>query len=230
MLISPTEPAPLRAIGRTSMVPERFGCDILWPSRLGLVGVQRKEMPGDFLSSVSDGRLANQVARMVGLGIKVLVLEGRPNWTSEGVLLNDWGQPWTRAQHRRFLWSMRFQGVWVDWSDGLGDTIEVVQDMVVWSRKKDHRSLQRRPAARGAWGKANSREWQMHLLQSFDGIGPVQAEKIIDSFEGAVPLAWTVDEKELEMVPGIGKKKAQRMVDAIGVIRDVGGVVDKGMV
>jgi ERCC4-type nuclease len=227
VLISSTEPPQLRALGRSSLVPEQYGADILWLSRLGLVGVQRKEMPGDFLASVSDGRLANQVGRMQGLDVRVLVLEGRPQWTTDGVLMADWGQTWTRSQHRKFLWSMRREGVWVEWSDQLMDTVELVKDLLAWTNKKNHVSLQRRPAARGAWGKASNREWQLHLLQSFDGIGPMQAGKLIDAFDGDVPLAWTVEGRELERVPGIGKKKAQKMVEAIGVIRDVGGEVVK---
>lgn len=211
------------------MRPEHFGADVLWLSRLGLVGVQRKEI-SDFLASVMDGRLSQQVAQMQGLDIRVLALEGRLHWTTDGTLVSTWGQTWTKRQHRSFLWSMRHAGVWVDWTDGLSDTIDLVKDLELWSKKRDHTSLQKRPAARGDWGKPSSREWMIHFLQSFDGIGPVQAGRIIDSFEGQVPLAWTVDQKELEMVPGIGKKKAENMIKRIGVIRDLGGIVDKEVV
>lgn len=229
MLVSSTESPLFRALGRSTTTPERYGVDALWLCRMGMVGVQRKEI-ADFLASVTDGRLSKEVGQMQSLDVKVLVLEGRPQWTVDGVLLNEWGQAWTKQQHRAFLWSMRMAGVWVEWSESLPDTIEVVKELEHWSKKAKHQSLMRRTGpAKGAWGKRGNRAWAIHLLEGFDGIGPTQAERILDAFDGAVPLAWTVDERELLQVPGLGKVKVQKMVDAIGVIRDVGGEVSRGV-
>ena len=56
MLISPSEPAAIRALGTTCDIPERHGCDVLFVAHGGYWGVQRKELK-DFVASVNDDRL-----------------------------------------------------------------------------------------------------------------------------------------------------------------------------
>lgn len=220
MHVAATEPPMLKELGRVSLTPERFGADVLWASKLGTVGVQRKTI-SDMLASVTDGRLSKEVSQLQTLDLRVLVLEGRPTWTVDGELVNPWGQRWTRSQHRRFLWSMRLSGVWVEWSDDLADTCALVKDLEAWSSKAKHGSLMRRPGAKGAWGKATTREWSSHLLQSFDGVGADLAERILDKF-GGPPLEWTVSQEELMRVHGLGKVKAKRMIDALGTKVEAG--------
>jgi len=69
MLVAPTEPMTLKALGTVSLVPEDYGSDFLWASPVfGLVGVQRKEA-SDFVASVMDGRLDKELAQMKQLGL-----------------------------------------------------------------------------------------------------------------------------------------------------------------
>lgn len=215
--VSPSEPPSLRAIGRTTNMPELYGADILFPSRLGLVAVQRKEAPGDFLASVHDGRLSEQFARMQRAAVRVLVLEGRMTWTTEGELVVNFGPGWTRRQHQRFLWSARLQGVWVDWTDSLQATIDWVRDFEEWANKPKHGTGGGRPKpkAAGGWGTPSSREWGSHLLQSFDGVGADMAGRIYDHF-GGVPLAWTVTREEMAAVHGVGPRRIAKMFDGLG--------------
>lgn len=213
-LVAPSEPPLLKTLGRVSQRPEHFGSDVLWASApVGTVGVQRKTVQ-DFLASVTDGRLSKEVSQLQVLDLRVLIIEGRPTWTVDGELVNTYGQRWTRSQHRRFLWSMRASGVWVDWSDDLADTVGMVRDLEEWTRKAKHGSLMRRPGAKGAWGKATTREWGVHFLQGFDGIGADTAGAIWDRF-GGLPLAWQVDERELMRVHGVGKVRAHKMVESL---------------
>jgi ERCC4-type nuclease len=81
----------------------------------------------------------------------------------------------------------------------------------LWARKDRHQSLDRRPTVRGAWGKPDSREWGSHLLQSFDGVGPELAGRIIDHF-GRPPVGWLVTAEDLAGVAGIGKQKAKKLI------------------
>src|SRR5512139_620381 len=97
MMIAPTEPAALRALGTVKLTPERFGVDIMWGSTVtGLCGIQRKEI-SDFFASMTDGRLAKERAQMQGLDLRVLVIEGRPMWTTEGVLVSRFGPEVSRS-------------------------------------------------------------------------------------------------------------------------------------
>lgn len=224
LLIAPTEPPSLKRIGTSSSIPESFGVDVLWGvEHLGLCGVQRKELK-DLVASMQDGRLSKEIAQMHGkLAVQVLLVEGRGKWGENGVLMDAWAQRVTRPQIRNYLYTIRMQGVWVETSDNLEDTIAVIRDLVRWTQKKDHTALLGRPGpSKGDWGQVSKREWAIHLLCGFEGIGPGVAANIIDHF-GGVPLGWDVSEKELQEVPGIGRVRARRMMEAL--IHDAGAAV-----
>lgn len=213
MLIAPTEPPALRATGTVSLTPERHGVDVLWGAKdIGLIGVQRKVFPGDFLASMDDGRLSKELSQMRALNIGVLVLEGRPTWTTFGELLGQrWGKRWTRQAHRAFLMSVRMKGVWVEWTDHLDDTIDFLQVMEKWAAKSKHQSLSSRPGPkRDSWNRLTDRDYALHMIQGWPDVGPELAGRIFDRF--GVPLALTVTEKELLSVQGIGKAKAGRIM------------------
>jgi ERCC4-type nuclease len=190
--VSPTEPPSLRAIGRTTLLPERFGADIAWASRLGSVGVQRKEFPGDFIGSVTDGRLGEQIAKLQRVAVRALILEGRGTWTTDGELVTSWGQPWTLEGHWKFLMSVQLRGVWVFQVNSLDETIALVKAMHAWSNKA----------------------FACHFLTAFDGVGPEMAGRIFDRF-GRIPLTFTVTPEEMEMVHGVGKKTIDKMYGAL---------------
>lgn len=215
MIVAPTEDARLKALGTSvSMVPERFGVDVLWAAKgIGTIGVQRKEFPGDFLASVTDGRLAKEVAQMQALDMRVLVLEGRGNWTVDGELITSWGQPWNRDQHRAYLWSIRSRGIWVEWSDDLEDTIHVVRRLEAWSKKVKHQSLNNRPGPKGLWGRPTTREYQVHFLSGLPDVGAELAARILDTL--GMPVQWNVGEEDLLRVHGIGKVKARKLYAAL---------------
>lgn len=220
MLIAPTEPLPIRALGRIHSLPEKRGVDILFPAGGRMVGVQRKEVH-DLVASVRDGRLHREVQMMAGclasgpgrLGVAVLVVEGRFTWTVDGEWVEQ-GWRWTRRQHRGLLWSVRSKGIWVETTTDAHDTADLCRDLEAWAKKDRHQSLDHRPGPVGAWGKATTREYALHLLQGFDGVGPGLAGRIVDHF-GRLPIGWLVTASELEEVAGIGKVRAKRLIGAL---------------
>src|SRR5436190_16440209 len=161
MLISPTD-RDLHTLGKVSSIPERWGCDVLFCANGEWVGVQRKELK-DFIASVQDGRLGEEVRRMntcAQLTVKVLLIEGVARWTTDGVFMGSgWGAQWTLAQHRGMLWSARSKGLWVDTTSSIQETRVWLRMFESWCDKNRHSALDRRPGPLGAWGKADSREW-----------------------------------------------------------------------
>lgn len=193
------------------MLPERYGCDLLFSAGAKWYGVQRKEF-SDFLSSVRDGRISEQLGKMTGVHQAMVVLEGAGRWTDAGQLVHRYHKM-TRDQMRKILWSIRDTGVWVDWTDNVADTIQMIQSFEEWVKKGEHTSVRSRPNPSSQWGEAGHRDWQVHFLQGLPGVGVKTAETIIDSL--GMPVTWKVTVEELMAVPGIGKKKAERLWKAL---------------
>ena len=222
MFISPTEPPLLHTIGVVSPIPEEYGVDILWQSKLGSIGIQRKQFPSDFLISIQDGRLSKEYQQMKALDIPILLLEGHPRWTTEGELYGDThrGQrtyQWTRHQHRNYLASVQLRGIQVHTSESITDTIDYINGLRLWSNKGDHSSLDRRPAAQGSqlWGNITNGDYVRYLYQSLPGVGPRAAGAIYTKLGMIFQLK--VSEEDLQTVPGIGKGRAKKIME---VFRD----------
>lgn len=207
----------LKVLGECNSLPEQFGLDFIWAARGEWYGVQRKEY-NDFVASVYDGRLAKELGQMKRVtGAALLLIEGVPKWTLDGNWVNGRGrvQSWNIDAHHSYIWSVMQQGVWVDSSEGLDDTLHVIRHFEAWANKSKHRSTNLRPNPVGAWGTATNREWLNHFLQGLPGIGSDTANNIIEVL--GVPVAWTVGVGELMTVPGIGKKTAERLIRALEV-------------
>lgn len=221
--VSPTEPPELHALGTLTMLPEEYGADIMWESRLGLVGVQRKVFPEDFLASVHDNRLNFQLQQMKQLDVAILLLEGPVQWTTEGLLYGraprrkvyskhrDYA--WDRVQLHNYLASVQMRGVQVHHTDSLRHTIECVNGLRVWTDKREHSSLDSRGAAKSAvWYDLSNPEFFTWFYQALlpSGIGPKTAAALYERL--GVILRLTVGLEELESVPGIGKLTAAKIV------------------
>lgn len=213
MKVSPTEPIPFSKLGDTSSLPERYGVDFFWVANGRTWGIQRKRFPDDFLSSVSDGRLSRELGQMQSLDQPIVMLEGLGVWTDDGFLLD---QKFHMSQLLGWMLSCFFEkGVAVFQVKTERDALFFIDRVEAWSMRKSHHSLSRRPKPKGnMWGIKGNKDWGVHLLQSFEGIGPAAAEAIYLHFGGA-PLGWTVTEDELMEVPGIGKGKAQRLLGSL---------------
>lgn len=172
-----------------------------------MVGVQRKEIH-DLIASRADGRLARELAQMKQLDIAILLVEGRLQWTSDGQLLSSRSK-WTRSQHLGMIFSIQSTGIWVHSSSNLMDSREYLEHLERWFQKERHAGINVRPKPTTAWGQRTDRDWAIHVIQSFDGIGPGVAGAIFDKF--GLPLRWTVTESELQTVPGVGKKRAGKI-------------------
>lgn len=221
MMVAGTEPAALKNLPHVTAIsnkPERYGVDVLWlaPGKR-FYGVQRKEFPGDFIASVTDGRLAKERAQMKALDRAVLILEGRAIWMADGTLDTNYGQTWTRDSLRAYLASCWEDGIFTTWTDSTTDTASHIDVLYRWSQRIGHNSGKGRPGPekRNLWGRHTNRDFQVHLLEGFPGIGTELAERILDMF-GRVPLQWTATKEELMQVQGLGKKKVEGLLKTLG--------------
>jgi ERCC4-type nuclease len=213
MLISPTEPTLIKNLGKTSSVPERYGCDVLILEGKGLTGIQRKQFPEDLMASMSDGRMSTLLGKMEPLERRLLVIEGYGRWTQDDELVAM--TRLTKGQLFGIILSLAFEfGIEVLRVRDISETVTLLVELEHWCSKEKHHSLVRRPGPKtDGWGRRSDEAWGMHLLQGFPGIGPDLAARIIDHY-GGVPLRWD-DGIDLTDVPGIGKVRAEKMYEAL---------------
>lgn len=226
ILVSPAEPAIFRPPHTTFVQhpwPESVGADFLSTTPAGnLAGIQRKTVE-DLIASLRDGRLQREIPQLQTLKYPLLLLEGRPKWTSEGKLASVHTE-FSKAQLYGVILSLQlaFQ-IPVLWTDSQADSIFVIQAYFSWIAARDtdetgitagSSSLLRRPGpgSESNGGPASDRSWQIHFLQGFPGIGPKQAERILDHFSGRLPVALTCGRKGLVEIPGLGPKTADRIL------------------
>lgn len=207
-VISPTEPAQLKALGQVSNLPETFGCDVLLIANGVKTGVQRKKFPDDLVASLADGRLYSQLPKMGGLDRSIVVLEGLGRWTADGILVDRYAKL-SRGQFYSLINTILWEfGVHVYQVRNLQDTVDWLYALEKWTLKPNHNSLKTRPGpAKTSWGGVSERARRLHVLQSFPGVGVELAGRIYDHF-GRVPLKWDVTVEQLRQVPGVGPKKA----------------------
>lgn len=219
VLIAPSEPPTIAALGKTSSLPERFGADMMWWVDGRRVGVQRKEVR-DLRASAADGRLGKELGQMqaAGVDIRLLVVEGRVTFDADGRLVDGFGAPWTRAQWWGVQWSVQAAGCWVSWTANSGETVDMVRMFEKWTQKDRHTSLMTRGRPGSIWGtRPDAREYATWVLQGIDGVGVELAGRIYD-VHGGLPVTWApgVDAAWLEQVPGIGKVKAAKISRGLG--------------
>jgi ERCC4-type nuclease len=216
LLVSPTEPQSLRAIGAISSVPEQLGADFAWTAANGdLCGIQRKELK-DLLASVRDGRLPKEIAQMQALAYKALIVEGRQFFSPDGTLLLRYeSERWTQESLWALFMSIQAEGLAVFATQDTHATARCIATVVHYSNKPTHRALRTRPKApKDRWGDRSSARWATWVLQAWEGIGPDVAAAIVKHF-GTLPLRWTVTEQEFRGVPGVGKLRAKRLWESL---------------
>lgn len=208
-MVSPAEPdARVKALGRVSSLPERFGCDLLWVAGGKKFGVQRKEV-ADLRASVEDGRLGKELGQMRQGGVRgLVVIEGRVTFTPDGTLLDGgFGRPWNRAGWWGVQFAIQLEGAWCMTTASVVETCAATEAFKKWTEKDRHSGLHARPGPTGLWGsKANDADWGKHVLTGFPGIGPELAGRMFN-MGGRVPLEWTMTEEEMMRVEGLGKKR-----------------------
>ena len=77
-----------------------------------------------------------------------------------------------------------------------------------------HLGLFSRPSVKGQWIVPSAQEIQLWVLQSFTGVGPAIADKIVEKF-GGIPMQWTCTLEELSAITRLTKANARIMYETL---------------
>lgn len=205
ILISPAEPKEFYGLGRTSSLPEKFGADFMFGSRLGLVGVQRKKFPEDFLASLRGGdRVSRELFQMKKLALGIWILEGLGHWTSEGYLIYGGKYKYYQNEYWGFILTLQaYLGYPVMVTSGSAETYRLIEQISNWANKPDHGSLFDRPKPK------TGSDWNSFFLQGIPSIGRTTADKIVSHY-GGLPVVLESVTEDLQDVIGPAKAKVIR--------------------
>lgn len=145
---------------------------------------------------------------MKQLDVAILLVEGRLRWTSDGILSSSRSK-WTRDMHLGLLFSVQSSGIWINSTESLAETREYLSRLELWMMKGKHSGLNTRPKPQTIWGDRRDSDYCVHFIQGLDGVGPGVAKAIYDKF--GFPFKLTVTQKDLETVPGVGPKRAEKI-------------------
>lgn len=223
VLLAPTENALAEKLGDlaiTSSIPEQKGADILIYAKPGLVGIQRKEIPHDFISSMTDGRLTRETGLLVEkCAFSLVMLEGKFRYYPDTTLDVGRKNPskYKKSQVTGMLLDISLvRGIPIMPTDDIDDSVTFIKTLMHFVGTDKHLGLYARPNVKGAWYVPTADEIHLWLLQGFPGVGAQLAENIIKHFGGKMPLAWTCTMEELMAVPKIGEGKASEMFRLLG--------------
>jgi ERCC4-type nuclease len=214
--LSPTEHDLKRVLPNAiySSVCEPNGCDILATTSLGFVGIQRKTLV-DLEASLRDGRFSVQLAQIRSssiLCLRVVIIElDRTRTTTDGKGFVD--SSLTVSALRSIGCKLFLNGTHMVESRNLQDTCNIIEGLADYVERDRADALVRPKPTGNAWGTRSNRDWGIHVLQSFPGIGPRHAGLIYDRY--GVPLKWVVTETDLRSIPGIGKIIAKRLISSL---------------
>ncbi len=217
-LVAPSEFALTKELGVdaiTSSVPETVGADVLIPLPQGNFGIQRKEIPHDFIISFFDGRLTRETSLLRDkCKFRLVLNEGQFRFYENGMLAKNKNLPgdYTKKQVWGMLFDLKYiKGIDYDFTRNTAETAEYIRYIAEYFSSGDkHLALFKRPAFESELFTPSVDEFHMWVLQSFNGVGPATAENIIKHFN-RMPIAWDCTEDELKGVPRLSDKRVEEM-------------------
>src|ERR1017187_5273550 len=226
MMVSSKEPKAVKNLLLNSIpecviddMSENYGGDMLWPSPFGWGLCQRKQFPEDFLASLRDGRLAKEILQMEDITWKLLIIEGKPQWSpTNGNLLNSYGEGIHKSHFESIILSIDFfRSCRVRFTNSVIETCDLVKSFYEWTTKETHtgfcaqiESNRERINDNGIKSKTDWRKW---ILMHMPDLGPVGADRILE--HEPEPLRFWNDGKDLEKIKGIGRLSADKLRKAL---------------
>ncbi len=226
LLLSPSEvklKEVLKDKAITSELCEEKGADILIYSPSGLLGIQRKSLPGDFIQSMTDGRFARALPLMTeNCTFCRVVCEGKFTYWPDGTLFLGKDRKgkripsrFTRNTVHGMLNDIEFvYGIPIRYTENVDDTVRYIESLQRYLDSKKHVSLFKRPKATGAWSVPSRKDIHLWIMQSFQGIGVNTADKIVSHF-GRAPLRWTCSSHELSKAANVSLVRADEWINCL---------------
>ncbi len=211
VLITTNEPKAIRELFVDRIeVPMPFDGKLYTEN--GVVGLERKKVPGDLLSSVADGRLAREILTMrEECQFMVILLHGKVRYRSDGTVNTGrrrWGRSWTKKGLRNLYRTLQVvEGCYLEYPENNRELVECVNEIQAYFDTTDHFSLKGRPSMKTDWVVPTRTERVRYFYDGLPGIGIISAKSLCSRFPSPLNLYQASVEQIME-VKGFGKPSA----------------------
>lgn len=165
--------------------------------------VVERKTASDFLSSLCDGRLFEQVRNMISYERPLLIIEGNLSSLFSMRDINN-----KAILGALIAISMDF-GVSILFSENEMQTAEILYLVA-----KRNQSGSEKEIALNKKKRMGLPEQQQFIVESLPLVGPKTAKELLKKF-GSVRGVFSAGKKELEEVTNIGRKKAKRIIEVL---------------
>ena len=141
--------------------------------------------------------------------IQILLLEGKFRYSKDGILIQGRRKTrWSRKGINNLLRSIRWvEGVDIEQSSCLSDTVTTVLQIQEYFDKTDHTSLKGRPRIHTNWIRPTSEERVRYFYDGLPGVAVVGARKLQERFTSPMQL-YSASVEEIMEIPRIGRALA----------------------
>jgi len=193
-----------------SAILEPLPYDMQLVTRNGLLPMERKKVPSDFLASVSDGRLSQQIMDMRAVSpFYVVLLHGEFVYKSDGTLVtgnkHDKSR-WTRKAIRNLKRTIQYvEGAFIEEASTDQELVEVVTTLQEYFDSNHHFSMRTRPSMESDWFVPRWDERILHFYQGIPGVSIVRSRSLFKVCPKPLDLyQMTLD--DFQRIDGFGPK------------------------
>ena len=140
-----------------------------------------------------------------------VVLEGRPRWKEEHLMLGDKVSNWTKEAVRKLKLSLCLvEGCHIIETKNIEETATVLEELAEYFDQQRHDSLRSRPGIVSNWPAPLKRERYSYWIQGLPEIKAGRAELLAEKFPRPQDL-FLANKEDIRQVKGLGHHLVNRI-------------------
>ena len=222
ILITTNEPRRIRELFE-DRVETPLGFDMMLYTEAGKVGIERKKVPGDLISSIEDGRLGREILAMrEECQIKIILFHGIMRYNENGTLKlgKRTSYRWTDKGIRNLRRTLEFvEGCYIEYARNNEELVKVVNEIQAYLDEDSHLSTKGRSPIRTDWIKPTREERIRYFYDGLPGVAVVGATKLAQKFPNPMDL-YQASPEQIAEIPRFGKNTALKIFNFLRGIQE----------
>lgn len=195
-------------------MPLPFDIEIF--TKLGVVAIERKIIPEDLISSVTDGRLYKEIVAMREVSkFNIILFHGSFRYNRDNTLwvpgnkdAKRVGRSWTKKGIKNLCRTLEYvETLHIEWANDSEELVEVVAEVEKYFNQVNHLSLKVRPGLHTDWLIPTRQERIQYFYQGLPSISAIRAKALTGKFPSPMNL-YSATVEDFKSIPGIGDKIA----------------------